>query len=422
MMEALLVDDVGIVFASYSDTMKWIDGLPEDQLEGVLRRLGGVPREGTELRHLVRSYAAGEFDDRSMTSTVVRTGTETIFDRDAKALRIVERVLGVIEQFSGGYRWETHQEEVQSAIWQSMDFARYASTMSSVEDFWSLVRAMDKSNDLDFPGYWDGETENALRDALHYEKVRDDGRSDHRCVQMRGFMTQAEYQDLVATEGPVVKAITRAATYHARTRRGTGPFSPEKARAHYAEFGTGFYFTSERSTGRSAPAPVVDKGWSKPISKGGDEISQVEYREFSRKEADAGYSVFGYWFAPDGTVHAMNDLQIHDVWIRKTVGGAPGFKHGRMEAYPAGWVSMTMMNDYNPAANISYGATAECSKALKAAARMIKRGGDFSSVVIEAYDQDYKSVSYEGHDDLRAAARRLNEIATGLRSNGPAMR
>jgi hypothetical protein len=109
----------------------------------------------------------------------------------------------------------------------------------------------------------------------------------------------------------------------------------------------------------------------------------------------------------------MKGFQIHETWIRGTMDGGPGISGGRKDALELGWVSMTMMDDKSTGANIAYGRDAPCDKALKAAAKMVRRGGSFENVVIEAYD-GFDPVHYEFHEDTRTGMRRLNEIAAGI--------
>lgn len=423
-MEALVGMDVGTVYASYSEAVAWIEVLPEEHVDEVLRRLGGKVREGVTARQAAVGCVLPIFTDRSMSSQVVRKGTETVFDRDPRALRIMERVLGAVEQFSSGYAWVHHQEEVESATWLAMELSRYASSVDTVEDFWSLHRAILKPNDIHFPGWWDPVVDEALKDALEYQKVADPGRTEHRLLYKEGFMTEAEYQKLVVAEAQLRSALSLARSVFYRQHPRGLSFSKERAVAHLKEFGTAFYFLREEMAPQSYAVPAAqpkETAWAKPISKGGDANSAAAYQEFARKEAESGFSVYGYWFAPDGVVHPMRDFQAHDIWIRKTEGGGPGFSGGRLEALAAGWVSMTMMDDINPAANVAYGIGSDASKALKAAAKMVRRGGDFSSVVVEGYEDHYRSAEYQRHDDLRSGARHLNELAASARKPSPGM-
>lgn len=416
-MQAAAQSEIGTVFASYSEAAEWIEGLSDDRAEAVAKRLGARPREGLDARLRAKGCLMPEYEDRFMSSAVVRSGSETIFDRDPKALRVVERVLGVVEQFSAGYAWVHHQEEVEEALRAARAFARYASSVETVEDFWSLARAMNRQNARYFDCWYEQIVEEALRDALEHEGVVDDGRTNHRSVYLEGFMTDAAYEDLIAREGRTRQSLdSAAAAFFRRFPRGT--FDKEKARSHLEKTGSAYYFSDTNPHGREVvelAKPVHRDSWSKPISKGGDAASREAYEKFSREEAEAGYSVYGYWFGPDGAVHAMASFQAHDTWIRSTRDGGPGFPGGRLEALASGWVSMTMMNDYNPAANVAYRLGAGNERALKAAARMVRRGGDFSSAVVEAYEDDYRPAGFENFDDLKSAARRLNELACEVR-------
>jgi hypothetical protein len=422
-MGASVQTDVGVVYASYGQAVDWIDQLSEDEALAVVRRLGGRMREDFDAKLVAKGCVLPEYKDRSMSSTVVRSGSETIFDRDPKATRIVERVLGVIEQFSSGYAWVHHQEEVESALWLSMALVRYASSIDVVEDFWSLQRAMDTSNQRYFDNWYDPIVDEALRDALEHEGVVDDGRRNHRCLYREGFMTEAEYQALITKEGKARLSLATAQDVFFRLFP-KGTFNRQKAIEHFNETGSALYF---RETDQAARTPLSvspakePTSWEKPISKGGDAASREAYEEFARKEFEAGYSVYGYWFDPDGVFHPMANLQEHDVWIRSTKNGGPGFSAGRLDAMAAGWVSMTMMNDINPAAHVAYRADADNSKALKAAAKIVRRGGDFSSVVVEAYADHYRPMEYWSHDDLKSGVRQLNELASEAKSRTPGL-
>jgi hypothetical protein len=423
-MEAFVQTDVGVVYASYGQAVDWIEQLSEEQALAVVRRLGGRLGEDFDPKLVAKGCVLPEFKDRSMSSTVVRSGSETIFDRDPKALRVVERVLGVVEQFSSGYAWVLHQEEVESAVWLSMAFARYASSIDVVEDFWSLQRAMDRSNERYFDCWYDPIVDEALRDALEHEGVVDDGRTNHRCLHREGFMMEAEYQALIAREGRARLSLATAEDVFFRLFP-KATFNRQKAIEHFNETGSAFYFRDTKHN-TSSPLPVAPAkeptSWGKPISKGGDAASREAYEEFARKEFEAGYSVYGYWFDPDGGFHPMANLQEHEVWIRSTKNGGPGFSAGRLDALTAGWVSMTMMNDLNPAAHVAYRVDAENSKALKVAAKIVRRGGDFSSVVVEAYADHYRPIEYWSHDDLKSGVRQLNELANEAKSRAPGLR
>lgn len=417
-MESTSRIDVGTVFATYSETLEWLETLTERQAEEVVARLGAMPREGWDARLVAKSCVMPEFSDRFMSSAIVRSGTPTIFDTDDRALRIVERVLGAVEQYSAGYAWVHYQEEVEGALRFAMELARYASKIDAVEDLWSILRATRRENARFFDCWYDPVVEEALGDALEIEGIVDDGRVSHRSVERVGLMTNAEYDALVSREGPSRLAVATAEGVFFR-RYPHGTFRRDKALDHFKTTGSPYYFTEVDAGLRHARPAETPAKWARPISKGGDQASRDEYEKFAKAEADAGFSVYGYWFSPEGETHSMATLQDHDRWIRSTGPGAPGFAGGRLEALSCGWVSMTMMNDYNPAANIAYRRGAENGRALRAAAKAVKRGGDFSSAVVEAYEADYRPSGYESFDDLRSAARHLNELAIGAKTAEP---
>ena len=219
-----------------------------------------------------------------------------------------------------------------------------------------------------------------------------------------GFLTEEAYGELVRAEGPMRRAVTRAAQDHwQRFREACGPFNFDKARESFRRSGDARYYDRP-------PTPVEAALRVQQEAVHAENAKRLaRSAEFHRQEREKGFSPYGYWFSPDGVVFPMRGFQIHDTWIRGTVDDGPGLA-GRYEALVQGWVSMTMMDDRSSGANIAYGEGAPCQNALKAAARIVRRGGEFTSALIEAYD-GMQPAGYEFHDDHRLGARRLNEIA-----------
>jgi hypothetical protein len=136
------------------------------------------------------------------------------------------------------------------------------------------------------------------------------------------------------------------------------------------------------------------------------------YHEFVQSEIDSGYSPYGYWFGPDGTVYPIQSYQDHDRWLGKFLGRKTAGL--REEVLSEGWVSLTMANEFNSDPNIGYNPASDCSKALKAAARVVRRGGDYAAMMIEAYDENLVTLNFEEFDDLKQGIRRLNELSRGV--------
>lgn len=416
MEQDVLSRDIGIVYAGYKECQDWVAALSEADLRAFITRMDGKPPEDAVPEWYASRIAFEEFANRSVSARVIRTGRPGLFDRDPRALPVLEQVLNGVESITGGYAYEQNPEETQDIIWTSMALARHAHNAGATEDLWAYVHALDADNARHFETDADWFTGNELNDALLRAGIKDDGnRSGLRYVGVTtGFISEEEYEALVEREQGWRSSLDRAVIqYFRRFGDACGPFDKVRAKECYDACGSAFYFDRPVSALRSDAGTVPQttdhpRAPVRPISATG---SKETYEAFRRTEEKSGFSVYGYWFAPDGAVHAMKELQAHDRWIRLSSDGAPGIVGGRDDAWSLGWVSMTMADDKSMAANIAYRPDGPCAKALKAAARLVKRGGDFTTAVIEAYDDSHQSIRYEHHDDIKVASRRLNEIA-----------
>jgi hypothetical protein len=407
-----LVADRGVVYVGYSDAVAWVSALPDGALEDFIVRMGEKPRHDIGLQRHALGMVFKEFEDRAYSSRIVRIADETLFDRDPRAVRIMDEVLRVMEQATSGYAFEQNHDDCVNCVWTAGALVAGCHEARGAEDLHAYLRAMETRNDFYFSNDADELVRATLDDMLDMEGVEDRTDLVLRYVGHRkGFLSEAAYIQLVGDERPSRKAMDEAKSDHwRRFREACGPFDGKRARKCFEEFGHARYYDVVRN-----PEHAATTAMNRAIHAE-HALKQAEGETFRRREREQGYSVYGYWFAPDGTVHAMSDWQMHDRWIRGVSEGGPGISGGHEEAWAQGWVSMTMMDEKSPGANIAYGAGAPCKKALKAAARVVKRGGEFGTVVIEAYD-GIESAGYEFHDDLRTGFRRLNEISNAVTSS-----
>ena len=406
-MSETIAADRGVVYSGYSDAVAWISALPEHELGDFIVRMGQKPRPGLTLQQDALGLVRDEYSDRTLSSRIVRVTDETVYDRDPRALAVMERVLADMEAMTSGYAFEQHPVETQAAVRTAIDLALAAASAASASDLHAYHRALDQENDHHFDHDADYRIAASLEEALAHFRIEDTTDLRLRYLGGRdGFLSEAAYQEMVRTEMPMRQAVSRAAEEHwRRFREACGRFDVQRARESFLKTGDARYYDLPYVPA-DAEVTLRQRAFHAELSR---KLSASE--SFRRSEREQGYSPYGYWFAPDGTVHAMHGFQIHDTWIRGTLEGGPGIREGRYEALAAGWVSMTMMDEKCPGANIAYGQGAACQRALKAAARIIRRGGEFGSVVIEAYD-GMEPAGYEFHDDPKHGARRLNGISS----------
>ncbi len=408
-MQDTMTADKGIVYVGYSDAVAWVSALPDDALEDFIVRMGEKPRREIGLQRHALGVVMDEFRDQTLSSRIVRTGEPTVYDRDPRALKIIDSVLADMERMTSGYAFEQNPDESQAAVWTAMDIAKGCAAAGAAEDLHAFLRALEEENDFEFDNPADYRVVAALSDALKASGIADKSELGLRYLGWNeGFVTEEAYGELVRTEGPMRRAVSAAASDHwIRFGDACGRFNFDKARDCFKKAGHARYYDVGRNSAAEMASMAVHAGLA---------VKRAEGEQFRRSEREKGFSVYGYWFAPDGTVHAMKGFQIHDTWIRGTMDDGPSISGGRKEALESGWVSMTMMDDKSTGANIAYGQDAPCGKALKAAAKIVRRGGSFENVVIEAYE-GWNPVTYEVHEDTRTGMRRLNEIASAQSAN-----
>lgn len=413
-MQDTMAAEKGIVYVGYADAVAWVSALPDDALADFIVRMGEKPRREIGLQRHALGCVMDEFREQTLSSRIVRTDDPTLYDRDPRALKIMDSMLAYMEQITGGYAFEQQHDETQAAVWTAIDIAKGCAAAETAEDLHAYARALDELNDFDFENPAEYRVVRAFQDALAASGVVD--RSELRLRYLGwndGFVSEEAYLELVRAEGPVRRAVSSAAEdFYRRYGEACGRFDFDKARESYLAHGDARYHSRSRSLGDRDREAARDAFHTEHARR------ERDAEKFRRSEREKGFSVYGYWFAPDGAVHAMDGFQIHDSWIRGTDRNGPGLSGGRKEALAAGWVSMTMMDDKSTGANIAYGQDAPCGKALKAAAKVVRRGGSFENVVIESYD-GWDPVTYEVHEDTRTGMRRLNEIASAI---SPALR
>jgi hypothetical protein len=407
-MQETMAADRGIVYVGYSDAVAWVSALPDDALEDFIVRMGEKPRREIGLQRHAMGIVFDEYKEQTYSNRIVRIADETLFDRDRRSLRIMDTVLQQMEKATSGYAFVENHDDCVNCVWTAGALVTGCHEARGAEDLHAYLRAMETRNDFYFSNDADELVRATLEDMLDAEGVEDRTELVLRYVGHRkGFLTEKAYIELVGDEGPSRRAISDAKIDHwRRFRDACGQFDMDRARKCFDEFGHARYYDIVRSSPEDAATAAANRAIHDAHA-----IKRADGERFRRSEREKGFSVYGYWFAPDGAVHAMNGFQIHDTWIRGTAEGGPGIPGGRKEALALGWVSMTMMDDKSTGANIAYGHDAPCDKALKAAAKIVRRGGSFENVVIEAYD-GWDPATYEFHEDTRTGTRRLNEIAT----------
>lgn len=399
----ILKADVGTVYVGYADAVAWVSPMSPDALEDFIVRMGEKPRHDYGLQNHAIGIIREEFRDRTLSCRIVRNGEPTAYDRDPRAIAAIEKMLEGMERVTGGYAFEQEPEITQAAVWTAMDIAKGFASAAGAGDLHAYLRALQEENDLEFENPADWRVMRFLQEAIAIYGIEDATDLQLRYLGGRdGFVTEAAYQELLRTEGPARRAVSAAAQdFWRRYGHACGLFDFGQARESFLQRGDArYYLISSTSSANNPKASEIHAELA---------ARRVQSERFRDQEREKGYSPYGYWFSPEGIVHPMKGFQIHDTWIRGKLDGGPGLE-GRYAALAAGWVSMTMMDALSPGANIAYGDGSACQKALKAAARIVRRGGEFSSVVIESY-QGLESAGYEVHDDHKLGARKLNEIA-----------
>jgi hypothetical protein len=423
-------------FKGYAAACDHVAALPPDGLRAALALLGrDAPESEDELRPAALRALSGAFDTATA-APVPFEGEPTLFDRDPAAMGVVRAVLAETERQTAGpepqvvrgsLAFPDHDEmhRRETLTWAAREIAVKASDLADASELWMLVRACHAVRE---PFWSEGPVDAAdlLEDALVARGVPDCGRDELRFIPWKiGFLPRAEFEEHLRVHGPEQTAVLDAAgDYNTRlSNQPFGPFSLEAARRFYRRsvaaglpLPTARYHDwreVERLVAREARAaglpppkaeprkePMAAAAAAHPIT-GGDAGKR---EAFFRAERESGHSPYGYWFSPEGETFPMSGPQEHAVWIDKRIGGG-GL--ARRAAFAAGWVSMTMWSEWSADAGVAMGEGAPCARALKAAARVVRRGGDFPAVTVEVMSaaDDATPASWQRfHDDVRPKA------------------
>lgn len=409
---------VGIVYMDYNAARAAIDRMAEGDVRKLLGQSNIRIIDNVDLRTQAHSAVFSAFRDKTFANDAIWLGRPTLFDRDPRAIKVFDSYLEQIERETGGYAFEHDPEWVTSLVAISKDIAALAHNLPDVESFWAFCRALDHDNPFHFTEYGSGTAAEFLITALQANEIKDPELDTLRYLPRNafegryGFVSVAEYENELKTGTGERSAMSRAAMQHRQAfGDACGPFDFQRAREKYKESRTCVYWGTRSFSNPTALNVKEKMAEGRPVSKG----SQEAYREFAQKELDNGHSPYGYWFGPDGTVYAMQAFQDHDRWLGAHLGRRASLL--REEALAEGWVSLTMANEFNADPNIGYNPASDCSQALKAAARVVRRGGDYLAMVIEAYDDNLTTLSYEQFDDLKQGVRRLNELSREVGPN-----
>lgn len=384
------MDQVGIVYLDFNSSLDLINAMTRDEIIDYLGSDNSRVSSADDLRPHIQSAIMPFFENQSFSKDIIRLGRSTLFDRDHRAVRVFDRYLERLEKHTGGYAFDHDPQWVTSMISVSKHLAAKVHDMPTVESLWEFCAALSQRYPRPFNEYAASMAGELLEDALEENEIKNQGtdtlrylpRNPYECKH--GFVSIAEYEHEVMTTSMVRSGMKRdienELAEKSRERISSRPVTT------HAEF-------------------AVAMAQSHPISQG----NMAAYHEFIQSEIDSGYSPYGYWFSPDGTVYPIQSYQDHDRWLgnflgRKTAGL-------REDVLAEGWVSLTMANEFNSDPNIGYNPASDCSKALKAAARVVRRGGDYAAMMVEAYDENLMTLSFERFDDLKQGIRRLNELS-----------
>lgn len=387
---------VGIVYLDFNSSLDIINAMKRDDIIDYLGRYNrNISIEG-DLRPHIQSTIMPFFENQSFSKDVFRLGRPTLFDRDPRAVRVFDRYLERLEKHTGGYAFDHDPQWVTSMISVSKHLAAKVHDMPTVESLWEFCVALSQRYPRPFNEYAASMAGELLEDALEDYGVENRGidtlrylpRNPYECKH--GFVSIAEYEHELKTNSMVRSGMKRE-------------IELELAKIPRERI------SSRPATTHAEVAEAMAK--SHPISKG----NIAAYHEFVQSEIDNGYSPYGYWFSPDGTVYPIQSYQDHDRWIGKFLGrNTAGL---REDVLAEGWVSLTMANEFNSDPNIGYNPASDCSMALKAAARIVRRGGDYAAMMVESYDENLVTLNFEKFDDLKLGIRRLNELSREVGTN-----
>lgn len=417
--------EIGTIYVNYSAAENAIRAMSDEQARALVERFDHNVRDDMPPVHQASSLAMKEFSDKTHSPLIVRIGRPTLFDRDPKARQVMDAFMVKIENETDGYAFVDDPAFCTALVGGADEIASIAHDLPDTESFWTIVRALNHNNPFEFSDEYSGDVGHVLEQTLVEHSIEDQHADTLRYLprtpfdSSHGFVSVEAFDAEVKAKKRERNCVNRARdTWLERFGQACGPFSIQKSLASFRETGNAFYWTSQASAPKERLNEAVRMqeasaalSKARPISKGNAEV----YQEFKQSEIDSGHSPFGYWFSPDGSVFPMLSFQDHDRWIRQHLAGKE--REGRTEALASGWVSLTMATEFNADPNIGYNPASDCSKALKAAARIVRRGGDYAAMVVEAYDDSYTTLSYEQIDDTKQGVRRLNELSREVGEN-----
>jgi len=416
-MQAGLLE-LGTIYVNYDAASKAISSMSEGQARSVVERFQRMFNADLDAHYQASSLMMEEFSDKTHSHRIVRIGRPTLFDRDPKAVQVMDTFLAKIESETNGYAFDDDPDRCTGLVAIAGDVAAIAHDLPDIESFWCVYRALSHNSPFHFSDEHAFDAADLMDEALHDHDVLDNQIDNLRFLARNpfggrhGFVSVEEFENEVKTNSSERFHVYRAAeSWRRQFGQACGPFDFKRSLEQHREGGRADYW-SEWSTKSYATADIKEKTTeSRPVSKG----SQEAYREFAQSEIDNGYSPYGYWFGPDGTVYPMQAFQDHIRWLGEHLGRKTGLL--REEAMREGWVSLTMANEFTSDPNIGFNPASDCSQALKAAARIVRRGGDYLAMVVEAYDDNLSTLSYEQFDDLKQGVRRLNELSREVGPN-----
>ena len=414
-MQAGLLE-LGTIYVNYDAASKAISSMSEGQARSVVERFHRIFDVDLDAHYQASSLMMEEFSDKTHSHRIVRIGRPTLFDRDPKAVQIMDTFLAKIESETNGYAFNDDPDRCTALVAIAGDVAAVAHDLPDVESFWGIYRALEHDNPFHFSDEHAFDAADLMEDALTEHDVLDNQIDNLRFLARNpfggrhGFVSVEDFETEVKTNSKERFHVYRAAEDWRRGfGKACGPFDFKRSLDQYREGGRAAYWTAQSPKNHAASDIKEKMAEGRPVSKG----SQEAYREFAQKELDNGHSPFGYWFGPDGTVYPMQSFQDHDRWLGQHLGR----KIHREEALTDGWVSLTMANEFNADPNIGYNPASDCSQALKAAARVVRRGGDYLAMVVEAYDENLTTLNFKQFDDLKQGVRRLNELSREVGPN-----
>jgi hypothetical protein len=427
----------GTRFDSFTDAYDRLDTLDHGDLGVLLTRLGrAMPTDPTAALYAARQAVSQEFDDTFLSARTHFGPGPTLFDREPTALAIIQRLIDKVEsltngpypvsQIGAGYAPDGEAMQCREhMVWAAKAIALRAADMPTTASLWLLAKAMTETN----APYWAEGMDDAgylLGEALKDHRIADPGQDALRFVPWKvGFLTLDEFDTYHAARENEKIAIRVALNTYANLSLPRSSFNYDKAREAYSLTRSAKYFDPDiaaqvhfHKTGEalSAEAYNVKKygeaykatpaareleanDLTRPITGG----NRDKLAAFGEQELRSGFSPYGYWFSPDGQVFPMPNPQCHVYWMSAHLGDIRDDDGHRIRAddraYALGWVAMTMWDEWKTDAAVSYRPDAPNALALKAAQKIVRRGGDFPGVMIEAYDADHEVLSYRQFRD-----------------------